>query len=67
MNAPLPRFTVARKELNPWRMVSGNEDTYPVVIDGGRRKDWVAIGWIDIGPATDEDLATYPVVVEDPA
>ena len=66
MNAPPPRSTVARKELNSWRMVSGNEDTYPVVIDGGRRKDWVAIGWIDVGPATDLDLATYPVVV-DPA
>ena len=62
----LPRFTVARKELNPWRMFAGNEDTYPVVIENGRRQDWTGTTWVDVGPATDEDLAIYPVVVEDP-
>jgi hypothetical protein len=59
MNEPK---TVPRDHLNPWKMVSGNEDVYPVVIDNGIRKDWVAIGWIDIGPASDEDKALYPHV-----
>lgn len=57
--------TVKRSELSSWRMVAGNEDTYPIVIDEGRRKEWVAIGWIDTGPATDDDKALFPTVIED--
>lgn len=56
--------TVKRSELQTWRMVAGNEDTYPIVIDNGRRKEWVAIGWIDAGAASEQDKATYPEVVE---
>ena len=54
--------TVKRSELQTWRMVAGNEDTYPIVVDDGRRKEWVAIGWIDAGPASEADKATYPTV-----
>ena len=57
--------TIKRSELQTWRMVAGNEDRYPIVIDNGMKKEWVAIGWIDAGPATDEDKAQYPTVVED--
>jgi hypothetical protein len=57
--------TVKRSELQPWRMVAGNEDRYPIVIDEGVKKEWAAIGWISTGPASDEDKATYPTVVED--
>lgn len=56
--------TVKRSELQTWRMVAGNEDTYPIVIDNGVKKEWVAIGWIDAGPASDEDKKLYPEVVE---
>lgn len=27
-----------------------------VVNDGGRRKEWVGIGWIDVGPATGREV-----------
>lgn len=46
-------------------MVAGNEDVYNRVVDNGVLKEWVAIGWIDIGTATEEDKATYPTVQED--
>jgi hypothetical protein len=62
MNTP---GTVKRSDLQAWKMVAGNEDRYPIVIHEGVRKEWVAIGWIVIGPASDEDKATYPTVVED--
>lgn len=57
--------TVKRSDLSAWKMVAGNEDRYPVVVDDGRRKDWVGIGWIDIGPASEKDVAEFPTVVED--
>lgn len=57
--------TVKRSDLQTWKMVAGMEDRYPVVIDNGRRREWVAIGWIDVGPATDEDKAQYPKVVDE--
>lgn len=61
MTPPRPE-PVARAELSTWKMVAGNEERIPVVIDNGIRKEWVGIGWIDIGPATEHDLATYPTV-----
>lgn len=57
--------TVKRSDLQSWKMVAGNEDVYNKVVDDGILKEWVAIGWINLGPATDEDKATYPTVVED--
>lgn len=62
----MPRITVARSELSTLRMVAGNEEIYPIVIDDLIRKEWVAVGWINVGPATPEDLLTYPTVVENP-
>ena len=56
---------VPRAQLAPWRMTAGNEDIYHTVIDGDRLKQWVAIGWIDVGPATDEHKTLYPTVKDD--
>ena len=57
--------TVKRSDLVTWKMVGGNEDIYHTVIDGDRKREWVAIGWIDAGAATDEDKTKYPTVIED--
>jgi hypothetical protein len=57
--------TVRRSQLAAWVMVEGGEDMYPVVIDGNHVWKWVAIGWIDCGPASEEDLSLYPHVKED--
>jgi len=56
--------TVKRSDLSTWKMLAGNEDVYNKVIDDGIVKEWGAIGWIDIGPPSDEDKATLPTVVE---
>lgn len=56
--------TVKRSDLAIWKMVSGLEDSITSVIDDGVKKTWVAIGWIDEGTASAEDMATYPTVVE---
>ena len=56
---------VPRRELSSYRMVAGNEKLYSTVIDDGRLKDWVGIGWIDIGMATEEHKAQFPTVIED--
>jgi hypothetical protein len=56
---------VKRADLMTWKMVAGNEDTYNIVIDGDRLKQWVAIGWIDIGMATDEHRTLYPTIKDD--
>lgn len=55
---------VIRSELSNLKMVSGNEAKYSVVIDGGVRKEWVGIGWIEAGPAIPADFDVYPVVVD---
>ena len=57
--------TVKRSDLQTWKMLAGNEDVYNRVIDGDVVKEWVAIGWIDAGPPSNEDRATLPTVVED--
>lgn len=46
------------------RMVAGNEDLYPRVIQAGHVRAWVGIGWVDEGPvpAGQEDL--YPTVID---
>ena len=62
MTQPTP---VSRAQLATWRITAGNEDVYSIVVDGDRLKQWVAIGWIDIGMATDEHRAIYPTVKDD--
>lgn len=54
--------TVRASELSKFRMVAGNEKKYRFVIDDGIVKDWVGIGWVDVGKATKEDYEKYPVV-----
>jgi hypothetical protein len=55
---------VTRSQLRKIRMVAGNEKRFQRVIDHGVVHDWVAIGWIEIREATDEDYKKYPVVVD---
>ncbi len=57
--------TVKRSELSNLRMAAGNEQRIGIVIDDGVVKEWVGIGWIDLGPADAEDEKKYPKVVED--
>jgi len=53
---------VKASELSKFRMVAGNEKKYSAVIDNGVLKEWVAIGWIDLRKATQEDYEKFPVV-----
>lgn len=55
---------VKRSELSILRMVAGNEDLYTKVVDGDRLREWVGIGWVDVGMATEEHRTLYPTVVE---
>jgi hypothetical protein len=57
--------TVKRSKLSRIHMVAGGEKRHPTVILDGNVKDWVGFGWIDLGPADDEDREKYPVVVDD--
>ena len=43
-------------------MAAGNEKKYSIVIIDGVKKEWVGIGWIDIGKPTVKDKITYPTV-----
>lgn len=56
---------VERSKLSGLKMVAGNEDLYTKVIDGDRLREWIGIGWIDIGMATEEHRTLYPTVIED--
>ena len=53
---------IKRESLATIRMVAGNEKLYSKVVVDGRVKEWVGIGWLDCGEATDEDRAKYPEV-----
>jgi hypothetical protein len=55
--------TVKATELSNMRMAGHNEKKYQAVIDNGILKEWVAIGWVDVRKATDEDHKNFPVVV----
>ena len=52
-------------ELSNIRMAGHNEKEYPVVIDNGILKEWVAIGWIDLREATQKDYKKFPSVERD--
>lgn len=56
--------TVKASELSNLKMVAGNEKKYSAVIIDGSKKQWVGIGWVDEGPATDDDRRKYPEVVD---
>lgn len=51
--------TVKSSELASFRMVAGNEKKYDKVIHRHRVKQWVGIGWVDEGPATDEAIEKH--------
>lgn len=53
---------VQRRELTTIRMVAGNENLHPIVIDDRTVKEWVGIGWIDLRRATADDFTKYPLV-----
>ncbi len=53
---------VKASELSKLRMTAGNENRYSKVIQDGRLLQWVGIGWIDLGAATEEDCSNYPEV-----
>lgn len=57
--------TVARSKLSNIAMVNGNEKDINIIIHDGRLKEWVGIGWIDIGKPTEEDYKTYPITGDD--
>jgi hypothetical protein len=54
--------TVKASELSNLKMTTGNEEKYSIVIDNGIIKEWVGIGWVDIGKASKKDYETLPVV-----
>ena len=56
--------TISRSELSNLRMVAGNEKKYSRIILNGHVHNWVGFGWVDEGPATDEDSRNYPTVEE---
>ncbi len=53
---------VKASELSKLKMTAGNENSYSKVIQDGRLLQWVGIGWIDLGAATEEDYSDYPEV-----
>lgn len=53
---------VKASELSKLKMTAGNENSYSKVIQDGRSLQWVGIGWIDLGAATEEDYSNYPEV-----
>jgi hypothetical protein len=54
--------TVARSRLSTPAMIAGGELKYTKVIMDGVLKEWVGIGWIDLGKPTAEDYKQYPTV-----
>lgn len=54
--------TIERRKLNPALM--GCKTSPGKVIDGGHVYQYVGIGWVDEGEATEADRKKYPVVVE---
>lgn len=59
-----PAGAVKRSELAPIKMVAGGEKKHSRVIDGGDVLEWVGFGWVNEGPASDEDRRTCPQVVD---
>lgn len=59
-----PAGAVKRSELAPIKMVAGGEKKHSRVIDNGDVLEWVGFGWVNEGPATDEDRRTCPQVVD---
>ena len=56
------RKTVSEKEVSKIAMVAGNERRIGKCICDGNLKEWVGIGWIDLGTASPRDYYHYPEV-----
>lgn len=54
--------TINADECSTIKMVAINEKNFGKVIDKGRVKEWVGIGWIDLRKATAVDRKTIPIV-----
>lgn len=50
-------------DLRTISMVTKNEKNYQTVIHAGIIKDWVGIGWIELGKPTKEDFKKYPIAL----
>lgn len=48
----MKKKTIKRNELSNIRMAAGNEKRISKVICDGHVKEWVGIGWIDLGLPT---------------
>lgn len=59
-----PPKTVTRDQLSLFKMTTGGEKKYPIVVLGDRVKEWVGFGWIDIGEADAADRERFPLVVD---
>ncbi len=59
-----PKLTVDIRELGTAKMVAGNERKHPRIVHGSAVKQWVGIGWVTEGLATEKDKATLPVVTD---
>lgn len=57
--------TVSFSEIGRLQMVAGGEKKIKRVILQGELKEWVAIGWITLRTATQDDRKCYRTVVED--
>lgn len=55
--------TIPVSEVSNIKMARSNEKKYSVIIHNGVVKEWVAIGWIELRKATDEDKEKYSVTV----
>ena len=60
-----PGNTVHASKLKTIRMVSGQEDKTPKVVDNGDVKQWVGFGWVNEGPAESPRDDHLPRVVRD--
>lgn len=50
-------------DLRTISMVTKNGKKYQTVIHAGIIKDWVGIGWIELGKPTKEDFKKYPIAL----
>lgn len=53
---------VSYRDVSTISMVAGKEKTISRVIHDGEVKEWVGIGWISKGKATEADYQTTPEV-----
>jgi hypothetical protein len=57
------RKEVRAEECSSFKMVSGNEKRLTRVIDDGVVKNWVGIGWVSEGSASEADRGELPHVI----